>query len=380
MSAMPKITLGETQPPYTASLLNGDGTPLDLTDQTVQFKMRMLGASTDTVLAPATIVGSPTLGKVKYEWNLGDTDVAGLYSVYWIVTGDVALTYPSDDSDMLAVVTGPNIPFTYGSCVGWTTEQEVRACTNALNTVSAAMVNDAIDMATDLLYVLSGQQYPGECVKVLRPCPPPNLSCFGDVLGGVGGIDTTLRGHHVDLDYPYEHSSCSCHWMPKIDLGYWPVVNVAYVKIDGVTIDPSTYRLDERKYLVRLANPTDNYSNPGWPLCQRLDRASDAPETFEVMIEHGVAPPPSGRAAARKLAGEMAKACAGMACALPGKVTSVHRQGVAMTLIDPAMLDKGLTGVYEVDLFLKAHNPNGRRGKSVMWSPDLPRENWHAGV
>lgn len=87
----------------------------------------------------------------------------------------------------------------------------------------------------------------------------------------------------------------------------------------------------------------------------------------------GQNPPASGRGAAAALAAEMLRADsryagAGVGGAAPSDVittprpTSIARQGVTYTFSDPATLsEEKLTGVYEVDLFLRAANPNGMR-------------------
>lgn len=63
-------------------------------------------------------------------------------------------------------------------------------------------------------------------------------------------------------------------------------------------------------------------------------------------------PPGSDRAAFR-LAEEYVKASLGQACALPERVTSVTRQGVSWTILDPLdFLDNGLTGIGPIDGWL----------------------------
>ena len=55
-------------------------------------------------------------------------------------------------------------------------------------------------------------------------------------------------------------------------------------------------------------------------------------------------------------------------------MTQIARQGVSATFIDPALfLDRGMTGVYEMDLFVRAYNPAGIARDARVWSPDQPR-------
>jgi hypothetical protein len=63
--------------------------------------------------------------------------------------------------------------------------------------------------------------------------------------------------------------------------------------------------------------------------------------------------PPGAPAQARRLAEEYVKASTGQSCALPERVTSVNRQGVSWTILDPQdFLKDGLTGIGPVDAWL----------------------------
>jgi hypothetical protein len=85
--------------------------------------------------------------------------------------------------------------------------------------------------------------------------------------------------------------------------------------------------------------------------------------------------PASGRAAARILANELVKLYANDdTCALPQRVTSIVRQGVTYTVLDQqSFIDELKTGIYAIDLFLRAVNPDKARARSRVFSPDTPR-------
>jgi hypothetical protein len=58
------------------------------------------------------------------------------------------------------------------------------------------------------------------------------------------------------------------------------------------------------------------------------------------------------------LAKEFMNACSGGKCRLPRRVRSVSRQGVTMDMVDPTSIyAEGLTGLPEIDTWLKAVNP-----------------------
>ena len=62
------------------------------------------------------------------------------------------------------------------------------------------------------------------------------------------------------------------------------------------------------------------------------------------------------------------------ACLLPDRVTSISRQGVSFTILDPQnFLKEGRTGLYNVDLFIKSVNPVNALKKAKIFSPDVPK-------
>jgi hypothetical protein len=95
-------------------------------------------------------------------------------------------------------------------------------------------------------------------------------------------------------------------------------------------------------------------------------------------VRPGAALPASAAIAAGKLACEFAKACSGgEGCALPEQLISLSRNGVEVQVADPQMLlDAGLTGVMEADLFIRAYNPGRLRSRPQVLSPDVrnPRQ------
>lgn len=88
----------------------------------------------------------------------------------------------------------------------------------------------------------------------------------------------------------------------------------------------------------------------------------------QLTLEAGQNPPPLGRSAAAALAAEMLRGDPRYAALNAGdtradaRLRSITRQGVTMEFVDPAALNAtGMTGVYAVDLFLRAVNPTGAR-------------------
>lgn len=224
----------------------------------------------------------------------------------------------------------------------------------------------AITAASEILYALSGRQFPGECTETVRPCSGgsvrPGFSWarwsypwiptkFGNTWLNIG----PACGCHVSF-------RCGCNGIPEVNLGRSDVTNIDVVNIDGTVLDPSAYRLDDGQYLVR----TDG---GWWPCCQDMSKDIGETGTWYITLDYGSTIPEIGKIAAKKLACELAKACSDADCALPSRVTTLTRQGVSMTLIDPQdFLDQGRTGIIEVDYFLMAVNPNGLARRSKVYT------------
>ena len=68
---------GNTSPSLTDTI-RVDGAPFDLTDCTVKFQMKLIGASSLTVDTAATIVDAEA-GEVRYDWQAADVDTAGSF-------------------------------------------------------------------------------------------------------------------------------------------------------------------------------------------------------------------------------------------------------------------------------------------------------------
>jgi len=144
------------------------------------------------------------------------------------------------------------------------------------------------------------------------------------------------------------------------------VHQIIEIKIDGVVLPSTSYRVDDQRLVVR----TDGGM---WPLCNNLDK-SDGPGTWIVSASLGLEPPPLADLAMGELAMEIIKACEGTAgCRLPMRfLTSLSRQGVNLTFPDPSVyLDKGMLGLDFCDFLVRTYNPSGLHMPSRVYSPDV---------
>lgn len=248
-----------------------------------------------------------------------------------------------------------------GTCTPWATEADICSPCDDYQ-IDQAVLDDKLQVASDLLFELSARRFAGSCSDTVRPCGPrcETVDLAGRRRSGGCGCGSAGR--------------CGCTRLSQVTLGVYPVTEVTEVKVDGVVLDPARYRVDDYRWLVRLADADG--SNPGWPTCQRMDLADTEDDTWSVTVTYGVEPPAAGVAAAAALGCQLALACQPETvgeCRLPRGVTSIARQGVDVTLLSPATVEEMKSALPEVALFLDAYNPGGVRRRAVLASPDVGR-------
>lgn len=241
-----------------------------------------------------------------------------------------------------------------GVCNPWLTGADIPStcCADLAKRASAAT------FAVNVLFRLSGRQYPGICERTIRPC-------------GVGCAAWARWPAYRDAWFPaYPNGGgwaggapalvgCGCNnrcRLPSVTLP-GPVSAITEVVVDGVALDPSAYQVVGYRRLERLDGGT-------WPCSQNL--AADAgvdgdPGTFQVTYSYGRNPDGGGLVAAQEYACEIAKylcGATGSDCRLPQRTRSVVRQGVSFDITSPLdFLDKGRTGLSLVDAWLASVNP-----------------------
>lgn len=232
--------------------------------------------------------------------------------------------------------------------------------------------------ASEVLYALSGRQYPGECAETVRPCSGgsalPGFSWgrwsypWIPIKNGATWLNIgPACGCHVAYD-------CGCNGVNQVNLGRSDVTEVLSVNIDGTELNSSAWRLDEGRFLVRTDGNT-------WPCCQDLNKDIGETGTWYIELNYGAPVPSVGKQAASALALELVKACIGADCDLPQRVTNLVRQGVSMTLLDPqTFLTEGRTGLYLPDLFISTVNPHGLQRRATVWSPEVSGKGRRVGV
>lgn len=230
--------------------------------------------------------------------------------------------------------------------------------------------------ATEALWMRTKQQF-GLCSVTLRPCRKdcfpawPWIPATGwyDLSGSTWPFPAPalVGGQWINIACGSCTSGCSCSIVSEVQLPY-PVNSIVEVKVDGVVLPPSAYRVDNFNLLVRL-------DGEDWPRCNDLNLDDDQVGTWSVTANYGQEVPELGKLAAGQLAVEIAKRCVNASgCVLPaGTVQQVTRQGVTKVFFDSDQaFGNGMLGLYWADMFVKTYNPSGT-GVATIFDIDGPR-------
>lgn len=230
----------------------------------------------------------------------------------------------------------------------------------------------ATQAATEILWNRTKRRF-GLCEFTLRPC---KRSCLPSGWGGWRGgwtdvgagwpFPALIGGAWFNLGCGSCGDDCSCTTLQQVQLPY-PVADVLQILIDGEILPASAYRVDSHRFLVRV-------DGGSWPSCNDLSSPDTEPGTWSVRATYGEQVPTLGSIAARDLAIEIAKACAGdvNGCQLPGgMVQTITRQGVTKRFVDSAS-QYGTIGLRMPDLFIQTYNPT-RSGMATIIDIDSPR-------
>jgi hypothetical protein len=218
-------------------------------------------------------------------------------------------------------------------------------------TATPAQQAAAQQVAVHTLWALSGRQY-GQANVVLAPWIPYAAPYF-------------YRSYGYPWVQPYLISKFD---RAKRVLLPGPVASITEVRYAAgdpdsggrtiLTVE-TDYHLDPDGHLVKV--------NGIWA-SQNLH----AP-VFTVTYVRGLAVPAAANVAAGIYAAEWLKGHTGNPQSrLPSRTREAARAGVQVSLASPETLaNAGLTGVPEVDIFLRTVNPDKRQASPVLWSPEV---------
>lgn len=204
----------------------------------------------------------------------------------------------------------------------------------------------ALEMASHILYKLTGEKFQG----IHTVTEMYNVNQSAQLMPTQPAV---IRGQMYNLP---RNSAGTL----KLHLRHRPIREIVSITEMGTTLAPDSYEIRNRSFVVKK---------------NKLPWLSDTINEIEVTYVYGALPPLAGKMAALKLAKELTLSWSeDDNCALPVRLSSVARQGVQITVLDPQeFLDKGRTGLYEVDLFLRVYNPDGAKKKSKLYVPGRSR-------
>lgn len=235
--------------------------------------------------------------------------------------------------------------------------------------ITDGVAEAAAQLASSVLYEMTGRRWPGLAERVVRPAaryrtvgPPPDPRVTRQAMWLEVPPGWSESWGWYDADDPSDIAG-----RRQVMLGFYPVVSIVEVRIDGQVVDPASYRVDEGKWLVRTDGDL-------WPCRQKWWLDDGTPGTWSVKFMAGVEPPADARTVAAVYACELAKGMAGMECQLPARTQSISRQGVSQVLFDPLdLVADGMVGLPMVDTWVKSINPEKRKRHARIVSPDVPR-------
>lgn len=218
---------------------------------------------------------------------------------------------------------------------------------------------DAAKVASQLLFQLSGRKYSGTTTVTERYVCATRGHNYGLARGTTTAALVNGDVQNIPLtayDF-YETASDGITTGSRLRLRGKPVTKVHAIRDHlGEIINPNYYYLSDHSVIQPVRGVP-------WRPCN-----------VEVTYTYGVEAPAMGKMAARMLAIEFCKMWSGEDCELPQRVTSISRQGVSYTILDPQeFVAQGRTGIYFVDMFLKSVNPDNAKNRARVFSPDLAR-------
>lgn len=267
-------------------------------------------------------------------------------------------------------------------CTPWVSPDELAACCPAAGQVRAEVVEDAVQIASEWLYVATNRQWGGLCERTVRP----RVDC-GCLTVGQRYLLNRYEGWQL-WDRSWRGAPCcrGCGCGGQCDLQILrlpgPVHSVLRVTVNGMDVPVESFTVQGRSAVLR----TDGQ---GWPCsnnlardpavaaaCYHDDGGSCGDCAWEIVYVWGDPPPRSGAVMARELACELLlRLCGSESCRLPSNVTAVNRDGVSYKFdVDRGGIDQGLTGITEVDQWITmARGGPWRPRKPTVRRADGPR-------
>ncbi len=346
---------GSTRP-LTALFFSAPGVPVAVSG----LSLTVIRLSDGLPVAGFPLAGpfvNPVVGTYIYSWSIPAAQPVGEYLVSW--SGNVAGDPINATETIEVTLSGGSL---LGPCFSsW--DIDTSCCADFWATLTPAEQATATSVAVFTIWAATGRRY-GPCPVTVRPCGP---YCSDNGIAGYSWSNGVFVPYIVNGVWRNcwcgMAGGCRCEPSQQIYLP-GPVASVTSVTQDGVLVDPSAYRVDDLRWLVR----TDGNA---WTQCQDYDVDSGT-GTLIVSYNRGNEVPAHLMVAAGIYACEWAKACQGTACELPSRVVTLSRQGTTFQMTDiDNLLTRGLTGIQRVDQLIALENPYGVPWRMRLYSPDM---------
>ena len=158
-----------TTPVVSDVILDQDGAPVTLTGATVTFRLRPDDASTPV----QSLSGTPDpdqvahKGKVTLQLGSPQMDARADFTTWWHVVFPTGAVLETDSNGLVVLTHDPVVgDGTAGPCSAWVSSDDVAALPGAGADVD---YSDYALLASQLLYMWSGRQFPGNCTRTVRP-------------------------------------------------------------------------------------------------------------------------------------------------------------------------------------------------------------------
>jgi len=308
----------------------------------------------------ATGVLNPAVGTNVYNWAVPDGQTPGDYLVLWEGI-DPGTSDPVEASEIITVATVAGQAAPTGLCEPW----PVIWCPN-LPTGSEAVTGNALAAASEALWAATAQRF-GLCTETIRPCRRdcggswPFADSWWEWMGGTWPRPLLYDGAWYNITCGGCANGCSCGVLEEALLP-GPVYEIIEVKVDGVPLPTTSYRLDNGRLLVR----TDGGR---WPACQDLAAEDTEVGTWSVTARFGEPVPILGQQAVGELACEMVRAMLGEDCRLPKNIQQLVRQGITISFPEDSEL---VSRLYFGGMFIRAFNPAGLVARPQVYDVDGP--------
>lgn len=306
------------------------------------------------------------LGHHQYTYTpAGDAQI-GAWAIRWFGTiNGVPLV---DDDGFTVLALGSLTPGTRKgeTCTPWATHEDAFGpC--ATYDVDPDLLDDCMQVATDVLYNLTSKKWPGICTDKIFPQAqwhavegPPRW--WPRLMGSSTAAPFGWCSCHRGLEY-------GCVTVPAIRLPNGPVDPTSItILIDGEEF--TDFQLTDHRWLTR----TDHLG--GWPCCQ-ANPLVDGEGCWSVAYSWGRRPPIGGVWAAAAYGCQIAMSrtpSLSAKCALPKLTQSVTRTGTTVRMLDPnSLLDKGRVGLVDVDTWVNSINLGRARRPPTIIRPGQRR-------